>query len=636
MMVTRSLFASVCLAAHLFSVPHVLAEELPVETFFRNYEYRDAKISPEGDYFAFLAPDGSRVGLAIFDLKAAKANWAARIKRLDVSWFAWLNEDRLLFHVSEDGYDKGGLFAVNRDGTKLRELVPLHQFHTRVLDLLGGASKDILVESLAYAETRAGERLPYPHVARMNVFTGYVTREVTNPGNVVKWLTDHDGVVRLGKAVKDTKIRIIHRANTKARWETLAEFNSDEDGIEPVAFAADNRTLYVGYYGAEDTVGIYAYDTEKKAIQELLFRHKEVDVQGIVLDQQTKKLVGVLFETDRPMVYWVDPNYAKQQAAVDHALPGTINSLVDASRDGSKVIFQAFSDRTPGTYHLLHMASNKLEKLFDVAERIKVEQMAEMKPVQYQSRDGLTIHGYLALPLGTSGKNLPLIVNPHGGPWVRDSWIFNPEVQFFANRGYAVLQMNFRGSSGYGKSFLRAGYKQWGRKMQDDITDGVKWAIEQGIADPKRIAIYGSSYGGYAAMVGLESTPELYKCGISYAGVTDVAHFIKSREQKAQLETTRLFAAEAIGDLKADRAELKDVSPQNHVDQIQAPILLAYGELDPRTPISEGRKLARELKKQGKKFEMIVKDDEGHGFHKEENKIEFYRKVDEFLKENLK
>jgi dipeptidyl aminopeptidase/acylaminoacyl peptidase len=231
---------------------------------------------------------------------------------------------------------------------------------------------------------------------------------------------------------------------------------------------------------------------------------------------------------------------------------------------------------------------------------------------------------------------MPTIVNPHGGPWVRDSWTFDPDVQFLANRGYAVLQMNFRGSSGYGKSFLKAGFKQWGRRMQDDITDGVKWAIEEGIADPKRIAIYGSSYGGYAALVGLEFTPELYRCGICYAGVTDIARFIRSRGQKIQLETARLFAAVAIGDLKTDEAQLQEVSPQNNVDRIQAPVLLAYGELDPSVPISQGRSLARELKKQGKKFELIVKPDEGHGFHREENKIEFYRKVDEFLKENLK
>ena len=197
--------------------------------------------------------------------------------------------------------------------------------------------------------------------------------------------------------------------------------------------------------------------------------------------------------------------------------------------------------------------------------------------------------------------------------------------------------MNFRGSTGYGKSFLEAGYRQWGRKMQDDITDGVKWAIDQGIADPKRIAIYGASYGGYAALVGLEFTPELYRCGISYAGVTDVPDLIKSFEQRASLRAViRLLTTEAIGDRRADKAQLKDVSPQNHVDRIQAPVLLAYGELDPRVPISQGRSLARELKKHGKKFELIVKPDEGHGFFKEENKIEFYRKVDDFLKENLK
>jgi dipeptidyl aminopeptidase/acylaminoacyl peptidase len=259
--------------------------------------------------------------------------------------------------------------------------------------------------------------------------------------------------------------------------------------------------------------------------------------------------------------------------------------------------------------------------------------MAEMKPIQYKARDGLTIHGYLTVPKGSSGKNLPLIVNPHGGPELRDNWVFDPEVQFLANRGYAVLRVNFRGSTGYGKSFVKAGFKEWGRKQQDDITDGVKWAIAQGIADPKRICIFGASYGGFAALTGLEQTPELYRCGISYAGVIDVQRNFKSIERNLKIVQAAL--ADMLGEAKTDASYWKEISPINHVDKIQVPVFLAYSEYDPKIPIATARDLAKALKKRGKLYDFMVKDNEAHGFHQEVNRIEFYKKVDQFLKANL-
>jgi dipeptidyl aminopeptidase/acylaminoacyl peptidase len=226
-----------------------------------------------------------------------------------------------------------------------------------------------------------------------------------------------------------------------------------------------------------------------------------------------------------------------------------------------------------------------------------------------------------------------MVVNPHGGPLVRDTWGFDPEVQFLANRGYAVLQMNFRGSAGYGKAFREAGYKQWGLKQQDDITDGVKWTIAQGIADPRRVAIYGASYGGFAALTGLEKTPELYRCGISMAGVTDVVRTID--RSKPTLTMLKLFLAETVGDLKKDKDQLKESSPIKHVDRIQVPVFLANGELDPKVPIATGRALAKELQKRGYLYSFMVKTNEGHGFLIPANRVEFWKKAEEFLKANL-
>ncbi len=610
------------------------AAELPVETFFRNYQYNEAKLSPDGSCLAVLAPVRKRVGLVVVDLQKRGAHCVYADRTADVHWFQWANTNRLLFGFTKEGYGIGGLMAVNRDGGKLRTLVGVMDYRTSLFKTIPDSPDEILVTSVAYSAVDSQTDCFFPKVERMNTFTGYMTEEVANPGRVFGWLTDHHSVVRIGMSLEGTRLKVIHRATAKARWESLAEFNYDEDGIDPLGFEFDNQTLLVSHRGEHDTLGIYRYDVAQKEIKQLGFSHADVDADTPLFCAAEGAVTGIAYHADRPEIFWISPLHKRIQASVDKALPTTINMPVSASADDTKILFLASSDRKPGVFYLLDSATMKMEKLFDKADWIDPEEMAEMKPIQYKSRDGLTIHGYLTLPKGGTGKALPLIVNPHGGPMVRDEWGFDPEVQFFANRGYAVLRMNFRGSPGYGKKFLEAGYKQWGSKQQDDITDGVKWAIEQGIADPKRICIFGASYGGYAALVGLEQTPELYCCGICYAGVTDILRTLRYSTPK--LQVLRAMVADTIGDPKKEKERLNSISPVAHVDQIQAPVLLAYGKLDPKIPIATGRDLAKALKKRGKLYAFIEKEDEGHGFFKEENKLEFWKKVDEFLKENLK
>jgi dipeptidyl aminopeptidase/acylaminoacyl peptidase len=262
--------------------------------------------------------------------------------------------------------------------------------------------------------------------------------------------------------------------------------------------------------------------------------------------------------------------------------------------------------------------------------------MAAVQPIQYAARDGQTIHGYLTLPPGGPGTNLALIVMPHGGPNLRDFGEYDSQVQFLANRGYAVLQMNFRGSSGYGLKFMRAGFKEWGGKMQDDMTDGVNWAIAQGIADKSRIGVFGASYGGYAALMGLIKTPELFKCAISYAGVIDVDAFAQyvAKIEPFQHDFERI-AQERIGDYRADKKHLEEISPAHLQDKIQAPILLAYGARDPKVDVEQARKLASGLSQKHKKFELIIEENEGHGFHRLSSRTNLYNRIERFLNENL-
>ena len=286
---------------------------------------------------------------------------------------------------------------------------------------------------------------------------------------------------------------------------------------------------------------------------------------------------------------------------------------------------------------LYNVKEDKLTKVADVAPWIKEDEMVPMNPITYTSRDGLTIEGYLTLPKGytmETAKNLPVVVNPHGGPWARDTWGYNPEVQFLAERGYAVLQMNFRGSTGYGRKFTELGYKQWGQTMQDDITDGVKWLIDKGIADPKRIAIYGGSYGGYATLAGVTFTPDLYACAIDYVGISNLLTFMQTIPPYWKPLLDMMY--EMVGDPVKDKEMMEKYSPVFHVDKIKAPLFVAQGANDPRVNKAESDQMVEALKKRGIEVEYMVKDNEGHGFHNEENKFDFYRAMDKFLSNHLK
>ncbi len=275
------------------------------------------------------------------------------------------------------------------------------------------------------------------------------------------------------------------------------------------------------------------------------------------------------------------------------------------------------------------LITKEIKKLTDVSPWLNEEFMADQKPITYKTRDGLTIHGYLTLPKGVDPKNLPVVINPHGGPWARDSWGFNPEVQFLANRGYAVLQMNFRGSTGYGRDFWEKSFKQWGKTMQDDISDGVKWLIEEGIADPKRIGIYGGSYGGYATLAGLAFSPELYACGVDYVGVSNLFTFQNSIPP--YWEPFKEMIYEMVGHPQKDSLLLRDASPVFHVDNIKAPLLIAQGLNDPRVNKDESDQMVEALKKNGIDVPYMVKDNEGHGFRNEENRFDFYGAMEQFF-----
>ena len=360
-------------------------------------------------------------------------------------------------------------------------------------------------------------------------------------------------------------------------------------------------------------------------------------METLIFNRAKRALVGVSYQGDKPGYVWFDADMVRLQKAVDQALPDTFNAIQIADDNPRRAIVFAHSDVNSGSLYLLDMEKLTVSELAKTRPWLDPKQMAERRPVRYAARDGLEIPAYLTLPSGPVGKKPPLVVVIHGGPWVR-GFVggFDITAQFLASRGYAVLEPEFRGSAGHGWKLLSAGFKQWGLAMQDDITDGVEWLIKQDIVDKERVCLFGGSYGGYATLWGLIKTPDLYKCGVAYVALTDLNLLLDfDWSDLTRSNFLDYGAKDVIGDPDKEAEKLRSVSPLLNAEKLKAPVLLAYGGRDTRVPIKHGKELRAALDKYGKTYEWVVYDDEGHGFNKDENRLDFYRRVDGFLKKYL-
>lgn len=604
--------------------------ERPVKTFFQVPTMAGLEFSPDGRKVLFLTPYNRRLNLAVVDLEKKSKTLLSNFDDKDAIAPFWVNDERIFFFVDEGGREEGELYAVNADGSDPSNLV-VDRPVTRLLGRLKDDPKNILVEAgITHRD--------WPDVTRMNVKTGRLGTPIARaPGPVRYYVLDHEDEVRVA-ALSETHTRtqkVLYRASNGQEWDEIASFEYDAPNWVPLAFDGDNRTLFVLSDLGRKTRALYRYDTQTRTLEiEPVFADDTHDVSGVVFDDWKNRVVGVVYDADRRRFHWFDPEMAAIQQRLEQALPDTVHSPVQFAEDGSSIIYFSYSDRDPGVYYIYDRKRQKVSELGIVNPEIDPAEMARMKPIRYKARDGLTLHGYLTLPVGRDAKNLPLVINPHGGPYgIRDTWGFNPEVQFLANRGFAVLQVNYRGSGGYGQWFETAGHKKWGLEMQNDLTDGVRWAIAQGIADPKRVVIAGASYGGYATMAGLVYTPELYCAGINYVGVVDIKDLLPKGVASSQL----YWFNTRIGDLAnaADRNRIEETSPVNFVGNIRAPLLMAYGKNDPRVRVTHAYDIERALKRADKPYTLLIEEDEGHGFSDESKRIAFYTEVDSFLKRHV-
>jgi dipeptidyl aminopeptidase/acylaminoacyl peptidase len=634
----RFLFA-IALIALSFSAA---AEEIAFADFARHAQFRDIKISPEGDYLAASAVVDGKAVLSLVKLDDMKGVNLRPRESGEVSDFWWVTPHRVLYTVAERmstlerPVETGELYGVNADGSRKQLLIGFRQnrewVSADVLHPLYAEGGKVLIAKYHWNGSHDGV---FPMAEYMDVDNGTLTDIGSAPLRNAIMVADHKGQVRFATADgTDQKRRVYYRASNDAGWDLVFDESKGDPVVRPLGFARDDRTAYLACPGAHGVGGLCRWNAETRKV-ETLWSGTESGIEELVQSFDRKDFVALRSMPGRIATTLIDKNApeSKLLASLMQQFPGEDVRLTSSTTDGSKVVFMVSSDRNPGEFYLFDRTAGKATFLFAAMPWIKPDEMGTMEPIALKARDGLPLHGYLTRPHGREdAKNLPMVVGVHGGPYgIRDAWQFEPEVQMLASRGYAVLQVNYRGSGGYGDAFVHAGYREWGAKMQDDVTDATRWAISEGIADPKRICIFGGSYGGYAALRGVTKEPDLYRCAIGYVGVYDL-RLMYTRGDIPQSTYGDNYLKMVLGE---DENVLWDRSPIAHVDQLKAKVMLIVGGEDKRVPPIQGEHMHDALDRAHIAHEWIYERTEGHGFYDEGHRAEMLGKIAAFLDANI-
>lgn len=600
---------------------------IPREVLFGNPERANPQISPDGKRMAYLAPVDGVLNVWVGATAGGKYKPITKDRDRGVRVYSWAHDGEHLLYLQDVGGDENWrLFAVNVGSLAVRELSPFEKVQVQMID----HNKRFPHEALI-GMNRDDER--YHDVYHLDLRSGALRMVAKNPGDVVGWVTDPQFKVRAATASTDdggTVLRV--RDTEESPWRTLAEWGAaDSLTSGPLDFTGDGKALYVEDSRDANAGRLVRMDVTTGKTQ-LIAADADYDVSGVMIHPDTKQVQMVSFVRARREWTVLDQSITEDIDQIRGLQAGDF-AVHDRTDADDHWLVGYDSDTGPAAYYAWDRKAKSSRFLFHTRPVLTKYTLCPMEPISFTSRDGLTIYGYLTVPAGVARTNLPLVLNVHGGPWHRDVWGYDPEAQWLANRGYACLQVNFRGSTGYGKKFLNAANREWGGKMHDDLVDAVHWVVGQGIADPRRVAIYGGSYGGYAALVGATFTPDLFRCAVDIVGPSNLLTFINTIPP--YWSTFLAMMHERVGHPEKDHDFLVSRSPLFAVEKIRIPLLIAQGANDPRVKQAESEQIVAALRAKGIDHEYLLFPDEGHGFAKPENRLKFYAAAERFLAKHL-
>jgi dipeptidyl aminopeptidase/acylaminoacyl peptidase len=620
---------------------------IPLRDLFGDPERALARLSPDGRRLSWLAPRDGVLNVWVRDREGGEPRPVTNDRDRGVRSYLWSRDSRRILYSQDQGGDENHhLLAVDVDGGRTRDLTPFPGVRAGLIAAPRATPRHVLV-SMNLRDPAVFDAY------RLTLATGRLRLVARNPGNIIGWLADREGLVRAARAQTPAgDYELLVRDDECSAFRVVAEF-ANEDGGHAFAFTPDGARLWVGSARGSDLERLVELDPADGSEREL-DRDEEADLSGPVISDLSGELLGAAYLRDRVVVHAFDERFGRDWEAVRGLHPGDPRITgQDADESAWTVVFD--DDRDPGATFLYDRATGEAELLYRSRPWLDPETLAPMRPVTITSRDGLPLHSYLTLPLevepprpsdgaprhqaepgeGRSGR-LPAVLVVHGGPWARDAWGYDPQAQLLANRGYAVLQVNYRGSTGFGKRFTHAAEHEFAGRMHDDLIDGVEWLVAEGIADRGRIGIYGGSYGGYAALVGATFTPDVFAAVVSVVGPSSLVTLVRSFPPywRPFLAST-WFRYVGDPDDPEQLADLEARSPLNRVDAIRAPLLVVQGANDPRVTKAESDQIVEALRARGVEVEYLVRDDEGHGFVKPENRMDAYRAIERFFARHL-
>ena len=598
---------------------------IPREDLFGNPEKAAPQISPDGARLAYLAPDEGVLNVWVRSRDKADDRVVTRDRKRGIRNYLWAYDgSHLLYLQDRDGDENWHVWAVNLDSGDIRDLTPHEGAQAHLIAVDHRHPNEVLV-SINHRDPRLHD------VHSINLKSGESTLKAENPGDIVGWLADSRFQIRAAQAARpDGGFELRVRNSPEGEWRTLVVWPADEEGA-PYGFTEDGESLYLGTTLGSDTQELRLVRLASGE-EQTLASNPAVDLGEVIVHPTEHRVQAAGFNKDRLRWQILDPEIKEDLEFLSAQKSGEVRIASRNLNDSEWIVHYAL-DTAPAAYYRYDRSARTLEFLFTTRPALEGKSLAEMRPVEITSRDGLTLNSYLTLPAGVEPRDLPLVLTVHGGPWARDAWGYDPEAQWLANRGYACLQVNFRGSAGFGKRFLHAGDKEWGAKMHDDLLDAVDWAVEQGFADRARVAIYGGSYGGYAALVGAAFTPEVFACSIDVVGPSSIITLINSIPP--YWEPLKKVFTVRVGDPETEAEFLQSRSPLFKADQIKRPLLIAQGANDPRVKQAESEQIVEAMRAHGKEVEYLLFEDEGHGFARPENRLAFYAAAERFLARHL-